>query len=146
MSACVRIVFTSAAASLLLLHAAGCGGSGKTTDPAAEMTLGEVNSATRFVAAPRTSCDELVKSIEAAVAHQDIDAFNALIDEEQIVDRILAGLDAGDTFRTSFMQGISLAKLWVRCSEEETTFLCEWFSRVTRFIRCFDCHCRNPAA
>ena len=106
MSACVRIVFTSAAASLLLLHAAGCGGSGKTTDPAAEMTLGEVNSATRFVAAPRTSCDELVKSIEAAVAHQDIDAFNALIDEEQIVDRILAGLDAGDTFRTSFMQGM----------------------------------------
>ena len=106
MSACVRIVFTSAAASLLLLHAAGCGGSGKTTDPAAEMTLGEVNSATRFVAAPRTSCDELVKSIEAAVAHQDIDAFNALIDEEQIVDRILAGLDAGDAFRTSFMQGM----------------------------------------
>lgn len=105
MSVRLRIVPTCAAA-VLLLQIAGCGGSGKPTDPASEMTLGEVNSATRFTPAPRTACDELVKLIEAAVAHQDINAFNALIDEEQIVDRILAGLDASDAFRTSFMQGM----------------------------------------
>lgn len=106
MSSRLRIVLASAANALLLLHSAGCGGSGKPTDSAGEMTLGEVNSATRFVAASRTGCDELVKSIEAAVAHQDINAFNALIDEEQIMDRILAGLDTSEEFRTSFMQGM----------------------------------------
>lgn len=101
----LRIILASASA-LLLFQTAGCGDSGKPPDAAGEMTLGEVNSATRFIAASRTDCDELVKSIEAAVAHQDMNAFNALIDEEQMVDRILAGLDASNAFRTSFMQGM----------------------------------------
>ena len=105
MSSRLRIILACASA-LLLFQTAGCGDSGKPPDAAGEMTLGEVNSATRFIAASRTDCDELVKSIEAAVAHQDMNAFNAMIDEEQMVDRILAGLDASNAFRTSFMQGM----------------------------------------
>ncbi len=85
---------------------AGCGSSGTSSPPTAEMTSQDLNKTIKFVAASPGEVDALVKAVEIAVAHQDSSAFNALIDEGKMTDRILAGLNLKEEFRTGFIQGM----------------------------------------
>ena len=85
---------------------AGCGRSGSPSQPVGEMTTQDLNTTIKFVAASQGEVDALVKAVEIAVAHQDSNAFNALIDEGKMTDRILAGLNLRDEFRNGFIQGM----------------------------------------
>lgn len=84
----------------------GCGNSGTPSTPVGEMSAQDLNKVTQFVAASPADADALVKAVEKAVAHHDVNAFHALIDENRMVDRILAGLDLQQNFRNGFMKGM----------------------------------------
>jgi hypothetical protein len=94
------------ALSLIAAALVGCGGSSTPPAPVGEMSTQDLNQATQFVAASPADAEALVKAVEKTVAHQDVNAFNALIDENRMVDRILAGLDLKQGFRNGFMQGM----------------------------------------
>jgi hypothetical protein len=94
------------ALSFMAAALVGCGGSSNPPAPVGEMSTQDLNQVTQFVAASPADAEALVKAVEKAVAHQDVNAFNAIIDENRMVDRILAGLDLKQGFRNGFMQGM----------------------------------------
>jgi len=101
-----KIVVRLAVIAAFFSPLAGCGGSAQPIGTSSEITPSEVNTATKFVAASFSETEALVKSIETAIAHQDAALLNGLIDEVQMVDRVLAGLDVDQAFRTNFTQGV----------------------------------------
>ena len=103
-----RKTVVTAVSLLLVASIIGCGGNNRSNSqaPGSELSAQDVNQATKFVAATKVEAEALVKLVNAAVAHQDVSAFNALIDEARMVDRILAGFELTEKFRTGFMQGM----------------------------------------
>ena len=103
-----RKTVVTAVSLLLVASIIGCGGNNRSNSqaPGSELSAQDVNQATKFVAATKMEAEALVKLVNAAVAHQDVSAFNALIDEARMVDRILAGFELTEKFRTGFMQGM----------------------------------------
>lgn len=106
----IRTSFLQAASGLLaacvLFLVSGCGKPSSSPPPVSEMSSQTLNQATQFVAASKADCEALVKSVDIAIAHQDSGAFTALIDEDRMSDRILAGLDLDEEFRTGFLKGM----------------------------------------
>ena len=97
----------------------GCGGKSESSTPVAEIAAdiaevtkggnvvpGEAAPTVTFVAASQSQTEALIKSIEAAIAHQDAAAFSALIDEEQIISRILQGLNISEESRNGFAESM----------------------------------------
>lgn len=103
LSACVRQL---AGISVLGLALIGCGKNDSVSQPQTEMSNEAINEATQFIAGSESDAQAIVSSIETAVAHSDTAAFTSLIDEEKLVDRMLAGLDLKPQFRKSFIQGM----------------------------------------
>lgn len=84
----------------------GCSNSGGSSEPKAEMTDSDISKATNFVAGSQQDADILVKAVEETVAVADAAGFQALLDDDQLANRIFAGLDVQEDFRGGFKEGM----------------------------------------
>lgn len=100
--------FLLAAAGVLVLSLSGCGAKGGGSGGAdkSEPTEAEVNAAVGFVPLSRPDVESLAEKIQTAVAEADASSFRSLVDHEALIDRVFAGLDVGDEFRTGYRRGL----------------------------------------
>ena len=93
-------------ACLCCVGLAGCTDPGRVPQTKEEITDADIRAKTGFAPGSQEDADALVKAVEATVARTDKAAFQDLLNEPQLANRILAGLDVKEKFRAGFDKGM----------------------------------------